>query len=229
MPGFGQSPENTRTRTTVELGATMGAAMTALGIERFNLMATSFGGTVALWLAVQQPDRVAGPGAGSAGCDPPAGHQPPAGTPEEIARLLYAHPERLGALPASGSRRAGEASRAGRPPARARSRRGSGGADARPGDTDPGAVRHARPPDAARDGPLLQGAAAELPPGLRLRRGTRDQHRSAGGVRRGDGRFPASATRRSSSVARKRSSIHEGGDAQPTKAPPFTSRIAPEK
>ena len=48
MPGFGQSPDNTRTRTMVELSDTMGAAVTALGIEQFNLMGTSFGGKVAL-------------------------------------------------------------------------------------------------------------------------------------------------------------------------------------
>ena len=54
-----------------DLGATMGAAVAALGIDRFNLMATSFGGRPALWLALQQPDRVLGAGARIAGGDPP--------------------------------------------------------------------------------------------------------------------------------------------------------------
>ena len=58
MPGFGQSPENTRTETINDLAATMGAAVSALGIDKFNLMGTSFGGKVALWLAVQQQARV---------------------------------------------------------------------------------------------------------------------------------------------------------------------------
>ena len=53
MPGFGQSPENTRTQTMAELAATMAAAVSALGIDKFNLMGTSFGGKAALWLAVQ--------------------------------------------------------------------------------------------------------------------------------------------------------------------------------
>ena len=58
MPGFGESPENTRTRTISDLAATMAAAVTTLGIDKFNLMGTSFGGKVALWLAVRQPERV---------------------------------------------------------------------------------------------------------------------------------------------------------------------------
>ena len=36
----------------------MGAAVAALGIGRFNLMATSFGARPALWLTIKQPDRV---------------------------------------------------------------------------------------------------------------------------------------------------------------------------
>jgi pimeloyl-ACP methyl ester carboxylesterase len=100
MPGFGQSAENTSTQSVRELGSTMGAAVRNLGVERFNLMATSFGARVALWLALQAPERVSalilvGPAAIR-----PAGHRPPSGTPEEIARTIFAHPERLGPLPA---------------------------------------------------------------------------------------------------------------------------------
>ncbi len=101
MPGFGQSPDNTRTRTMVELSDTMGAAVTALGIEQFNLMGTSFGGKVALWLAARQPQRVqALVLEAPAAIRPAAGSRPPSGTPEEMARRIYAHPERLGPLPA---------------------------------------------------------------------------------------------------------------------------------
>jgi pimeloyl-ACP methyl ester carboxylesterase len=101
MPGFGQSAANTRTQTARELGATMGAAVAALGIDKFNLMGTSFGGKVALWTALQQPDRVQALVLEAPGAIRPAGHQPPSGTPEEIARLIHAYPERLGALPAA--------------------------------------------------------------------------------------------------------------------------------
>jgi pimeloyl-ACP methyl ester carboxylesterase len=83
----------------VELSDTMGAAVTALGIEQFNLMGTSFGGKVALWLAARQP---AGPDSGleAPAAIRPVGSRPPSGTPEEIARRIYAHPERVGPLPA---------------------------------------------------------------------------------------------------------------------------------
>jgi pimeloyl-ACP methyl ester carboxylesterase len=101
MPGFGQSPENTRTRTTDELAATMGAAVGALGVGTFNLMGTSFGGTVALWLAVRQQERVRALVLEAPAAIRPAGSAPPSGSPAEMARRLYAHPERLGPLPAA--------------------------------------------------------------------------------------------------------------------------------
>jgi hypothetical protein len=99
MPGFGQSPENTRTGTSDELGATMLSAMTALGIERFNLMATSFGARVSFLMMLRQPDRVDALVLESPDAIRPPGHQPPAGTPEEIARVIYWHPERHGPYP----------------------------------------------------------------------------------------------------------------------------------
>jgi pimeloyl-ACP methyl ester carboxylesterase len=99
MPGFGRSPENTRTRTMAELAATMATAATRLGIDTFDLMGTSFGGKVALWVAVQQPERVRALVLEAPAAIRPAGTEPPSGSPEETARRLYAHPERLGHLP----------------------------------------------------------------------------------------------------------------------------------
>ena len=58
MPGFGQSPENLRTTSMPELASTMAKAIGNLGLDTFNLMGTSFGGTTALWLALQAPARV---------------------------------------------------------------------------------------------------------------------------------------------------------------------------
>lgn len=58
MPGFGQSPENDRTRSMSELASTMARAVANLGLDTFNLMGTSSGGTTALWLALQAPERV---------------------------------------------------------------------------------------------------------------------------------------------------------------------------
>ena len=100
MPGFGQSPENSRTRDMPELASTMAHAADNLGLDSFNLMGTSFGGKTALWLALRQPERVLALVLEAPAAIRPEGSQPPSGTPEEMARRLYAHPERLGALPA---------------------------------------------------------------------------------------------------------------------------------
>lgn len=99
MPGFGHSPENTRTQTMAELAATIAAAISTMGIDRFNLLGTSFGGKTALWLAAQHPERVIGMVLEAPAAIRPAGTEPPSGTPEELARRLYAHPDRFGPLP----------------------------------------------------------------------------------------------------------------------------------
>lgn len=95
MPGFGQSAENTRTATLPGMAATMAAAASALGIDRFDLWGTSFGAKVALWLAIQAPDRVTGLVLEAPAAIRPAGVLPPSGTPEQLAQLRYAHPERM--------------------------------------------------------------------------------------------------------------------------------------
>lgn len=99
MPGFGNSAENTRNRTMPELADTVAAAIGALGLDRVHLMGTSFGAKVALWTAVRHPAVIQtlvleGPAAIRL-----PGMVPPSGTPEEIARRLYAHPERMPPLP----------------------------------------------------------------------------------------------------------------------------------
>lgn len=99
MPGFGQSPENTRTGSLPELASTMAHAIRKLGLETFNLMGTSFGGTTALWLALQEPARVSALVLEAPAAIRPEGAAPPSGSPEEMARRLYAHPERMGAVP----------------------------------------------------------------------------------------------------------------------------------
>lgn len=101
MPGFGQSAENARTRTMPELAATMTRAADALGLDRFDLIGTSFGGKTALWLAIQSPERVRALVLEAPAAIRPPGAAPVSGTPEEMARRLYAHPERLPPLPAT--------------------------------------------------------------------------------------------------------------------------------
>jgi pimeloyl-ACP methyl ester carboxylesterase len=100
MPGFGLSPENSRTQTMPELAVTMAAAVAQLGIDRFNLMGTSFGGKTALWLALQHPERVLALVLEAPAAIRPEGSAAPSGSPEEMARRLFAHPERLPPLPA---------------------------------------------------------------------------------------------------------------------------------
>lgn len=99
MPGFGQSPENTTHRTMPELAATMARAADALRLDRFNLWGTSFGSKAALCLALQQPERVEALILEAPAAIRPEGTSPPAGTPEQMARLLYGHPERLKSIP----------------------------------------------------------------------------------------------------------------------------------
>jgi pimeloyl-ACP methyl ester carboxylesterase len=99
MPGFGQSPENTRTGSMPELASTMAQAITNLGVDAFNLMGTSFGGMTALWLAAQAPERVSALVLEAPAAIRPEGHRPPSGSPEEMAARLYAHPERIDPLP----------------------------------------------------------------------------------------------------------------------------------
>jgi len=99
MPGFGQSPENTRTQSMPELAETMAKAVEKLGIGSFNLMGTSFGGKAALWLALRHTERVLALVLEAPAAIRPEGAQPPSGSPEEMARRLYAHPERLPPMP----------------------------------------------------------------------------------------------------------------------------------
>ncbi len=95
MPGFGPSPENTRTQTMPEMALTMARAADALGLDRYNLWGTSFGGKTALWLAATQPERVRALVLESPAAIRLEGTAPPQGTPEEMARALYGHPERM--------------------------------------------------------------------------------------------------------------------------------------
>ncbi len=98
MPGFGPSSENTRTQTMPELAATMGAAIERLGLGRFSLLGTSFGGKTALWLALQAVDRIAALVLEAPAAIRQDGAHPPSRPPEEMARRLYVHPDRVAAL-----------------------------------------------------------------------------------------------------------------------------------
>src|SRR5262245_38006143 len=99
MPGFGESPENVRTESMPELASTMARAIERFGLDRFNLMGTSFGAKTALWLTLQTPDGVLALVLEGPAAIRPEGAEPPSGSLEAMARRLYAHPERLDPMP----------------------------------------------------------------------------------------------------------------------------------
>jgi pimeloyl-ACP methyl ester carboxylesterase len=102
MPGFGDSPENTRHQTMADMARTMLAAVSALGIDGFDLMGTSFGGKTALCAALGAPERVRALVLESPAAIRPEGHRRPApATPEELVAMLHAHPERVQPRPPS--------------------------------------------------------------------------------------------------------------------------------
>jgi pimeloyl-ACP methyl ester carboxylesterase len=99
IPGFGGGPVNDRTRDLPELAGTLAAAARGLGLERFALMGSSFGGKVSVWMAALFPDLVSALVLDAPAAIRPEGMTPPSGTREEIAARLYAYPERMPPLP----------------------------------------------------------------------------------------------------------------------------------
>lgn len=99
MPGFGNSAENTRSAGMPDLASTMAAAVRALDIEVFDLLGSSFGGKVALWLAALDPERVRALVLEAPAAIRPPGIQSASGTAEQMAWQLLAHPERVDPLP----------------------------------------------------------------------------------------------------------------------------------
>jgi pimeloyl-ACP methyl ester carboxylesterase len=97
LPGFGESPTNTRSQSVQELASTVAQAVAQVVPENYTLIGTSFAANVALWQTLQAPDKVEAlvliapttilPVAGPLG-----------GAPEATARRLFAHPEKAGGL-----------------------------------------------------------------------------------------------------------------------------------
>ena len=95
-PGFGQSAVNERSESMADLARTMASAVAAIGIERYSLWGTSFGGRLACWLAVQFPERLDALVLVAPAAILPEGHTSrTAGVPlADRAGLYFAHPER---------------------------------------------------------------------------------------------------------------------------------------
>ena len=96
-PGFGESPANERSASAADLARTMMQAIDALGIDRFNLWGTSFGGRLACWLAVQYPERLDALVLVAPAAILPEGHaRRVADVPlADRPTLYFAHPERI--------------------------------------------------------------------------------------------------------------------------------------
>ena len=93
VPGFGQSPVNDRSTSMRDLARTMAEAATALDLDRFNLLGNSFGGRLALWLALEVPERIQALVLAAPAAILPE-DRPRVAAPESQAHLMYAHPER---------------------------------------------------------------------------------------------------------------------------------------
>lgn len=92
LPGFGDSPKNTRIGSLAELARTMTAALDALAVEGCALWGTSLGAATALWMAIQSPDRVSALVLESPFAFRPADWRPPS-DPEAIKAALWTRPE----------------------------------------------------------------------------------------------------------------------------------------
>lgn len=94
VPGYALGAPNERTMSMRELGGTMLHAASTLGLERFNLWGTSFGGALAFWTACASPESIDALVLESPGVLPPPNGFPPIDTPEELHQYSYAHPDR---------------------------------------------------------------------------------------------------------------------------------------
>ena len=96
MPGFGESPVNERHQTSRDMAMTVAAATRALGLDDYVVWGTSFGGRIALWLALEAGEAVDKVVLEAPVAILPEGHRPPPNTsPDDFLRRFYAHPERM--------------------------------------------------------------------------------------------------------------------------------------
>jgi pimeloyl-ACP methyl ester carboxylesterase len=97
MPGFGDQANDVH-QTPTELAEAVAEAFAAIGVDRYHLLGTSFGGGIALHVALAHPDRVISlvleaPAAFREGATSPA-----AIPPEDMVRRFRVHPERVPAF-----------------------------------------------------------------------------------------------------------------------------------
>jgi pimeloyl-ACP methyl ester carboxylesterase len=97
MPGFGDQANDVH-QEPAELAEAVADALAAIGVDRYHLLGTSFGGGIALHVALAHPDRVISlvleaPAAFREGATSPA-----VIPPEDMVRRFRVHPERVPAF-----------------------------------------------------------------------------------------------------------------------------------
>ncbi len=99
LPGFGHSSANSKSQSVQELASTAARAVDIIVAGKFTLTGTSFGANVALWEALQAPDKVEGLILISPTAIRPIekGFRESAAesTPEERFNQLSAHPDKM--------------------------------------------------------------------------------------------------------------------------------------
>ena len=98
LPGFGSSPVNTGSQSIKDLANTMAQAAAMVAPDGYTLIGTSFGAHVAIWQALQVPDKVEALVLISPTAILPT-DGPTTITLEQMAEQLLAHPEIASGLP----------------------------------------------------------------------------------------------------------------------------------
>ena len=97
LPGGDDSPARTISRSVKDLASILTQAVAKVVTEKYTLIGTSLGANVALWQTLQSPDQVEALILIAPTAILPAGGSTP-GTPAEVAKRLFAHPDNLQAV-----------------------------------------------------------------------------------------------------------------------------------
>jgi len=95
IPGFGRPPVNERPSSLRDLARTLARAAAAAGLDRYVLVSTSASAPLALWQAIDAQERIDALVLISPLALLPDGWIAPSGTPDQLAKLMYAHPEKM--------------------------------------------------------------------------------------------------------------------------------------
>ena len=98
LPGVDGSPDRTGSRSVKDLASILTKGVAKVVAEKYTLIGTSIGANVALWQTLQSPDQVEALIMISPTAILPAGGPAP-GTPAEVAKRLFAHPENIQGFP----------------------------------------------------------------------------------------------------------------------------------